>query len=51
MSNNKPDDIKERPPKPQDGRLYIWLSNLNCWFDISPKERNLVTFIRVEKKG
>lgn len=41
---------EEKPPKPDTGREYVWLDFMKSWFDITPKEQDLVTFIKIKKE-
>jgi len=43
--------VEEIPPAPQDGRKYVWVEEMNSWFDISPKENDTVKFVRIGEKN
>lgn len=47
---HEPNTMKTKPPAPQTGRDYIWVEQLNSWVDTTPKQKHLVTFVRVGKE-
>jgi hypothetical protein len=35
---------------PETGRTYVWVEMSETWVDVSPKEKDLVTFIKIVKE-